>query len=434
MTSARLLQLRQRARSFLAGLSPQGAFVLLVLVSATLALLWSALASLDVIVRTEGRVIPAGRSQIIQHLEGGIVRAVLVQEGQAVQAGQTLVELSDIQARSSLGQDRTKVAALRGREARLLAELNGLDAIVFPADLTDLDVLRAESDAWRARHARLGEEVRVLRNQGAQKRGEIDESISRRKNLLAEQEVAQEQLRMIEGLKRKGAASEMEVLDNRSRLQRIGSQIAEAEAAIPRLRAAQAEAESRVSEVLARFRADASSELTQVRADLEKSGLELGASADRLERNRVRAPVSGFINRLAVTTVGGVVRPGEVLMEITPDDQRVVIETRARPNDRANLHRGLPARVRIGAYDYATFGALDGEVTEVSADTLADDKEGRYYRVRIEATATPGSRQPGAVLPGMTASGDIVVGKRTVMSYLLSPLLKFRDSAFRDPR
>jgi len=434
MTSTRLLQLRQRALAFLASLSPQGAFVLLVLVSATLALLWSALASLDVIVRTEGRVIPAGRSQIIQHLEGGIVRAVLVQEGQAVQAGQTLVELSDIQARSSLGQDRTKVAALRGREARLLAELNGLDAIVFPADLTDADVLRAESDAWRARHARLGEEVRVLRNQGAQKRGEIDESISRRKNLLAEQEVAQEQLRMIEGLKRKGAASEMEVLDNRSRLQRIGSQIAEAEAAIPRLRAAQAEAESRVSEVLARFRADASSELTQVRADLEKSGLELGASADRLERNRVRAPVSGFINRLAVTTVGGVVRPGEVLMEITPDDQRVVIETRARPNDRANLHRGLPARVRIGAYDYATFGALDGEVTEVSADTLVDDKEGRYYRVRIEAAATPGSRQPGAVLPGMTASGDIVVGKRTVMSYLLSPLLKFRDSAFRDPR
>jgi len=434
MTSARLLQLRQRARVFLAGLSPQGAFVLLVLVSGTLALLWSVLASLDVIVRTEGRVIPAGRSQIIQHLEGGIVRAVLVQEGQAVQAGQTLVELSDIQARSSLGQDRTKVAALRGREARLLAELNGLDAIVFPADLTDPDVLRAESDAWRARHARLGEEVRVRRNQGAQKRGEIDESISRRKNLMAEQEVAQEQLRMIEGLKRKGAASEMEVLDNRSRLQRIGSQIAEAEAAIPRLRAAQAEAESKVSEVLARFRADASSELTQVRADLEKSGLELGASADRLERNRVRAPVSGFINRLAVTTVGGVVRPGEVLMEITPDDQRVVIETRARPNDRANLHRGLPARVRIGAYDYATFGALDGEVTEVSADTLVDDKEGRYYRVRIEAAATPGSRQPGAVLPGMTASGDIVVGKRTVMSYLLSPLLKFRDSAFRDPR
>lgn len=434
MTSASLLRLRQQTRAFLAGLSPQGAFVLLILVSATLALLWSALASLDVIVRTEGRVIPAGRSQIIQHLEGGIVRAVLVQEGQAVQAGQTLVELSDIQARSSLGQDRTKVAALRGREARLLAELNGLDAIVFPADLTDPDVLRAESDAWRARHARLGEEVRVLRNQGAQKRGEIDESISRRKNLLAEQEVAQEQLRMIEGLKRKGAASEMEVLDNRSRLQRIGSQIAEAEAAIPRLRAAQAETESRVSEVLARFRADASSELTQVRADLEKSGLELGASADRLERNRVRAPVSGFINRLAVTTVGGVVRPGEVLMEITPDDQRVVIETRARPNDRANLHRGLPARVRIGAYDYATFGALDGEVTEVSADTLVDDKEGRYYRVRIEAAAIPGSRQPGAVLPGMTASGDIVVGKRTVMSYLLSPLLKFRDSAFRDPR
>lgn len=434
MMAARLGAWQARSRAFLVGLSPQGAFVLVMLVGATLALLWSVLASLDVIVRTEGRVIPAGRSQIIQHLEGGIVRAVLVQEGQAVQAGQTLIELSDIQARSNVGQDQTRLAAQRGREARLLAELNGLENIVFPADLNDPDVLRAESDAWRARRARLTEEARVLRNQAAQKRGEIDESVSRRKNLLAEREVALEQLRMVEGLKRKGAASEMEVLDSRSRMQRLDSQIAETEAAIPRLRAAQAEADSRVAEVLARFRADASSELTQVRADLEKSGLELGASADRLERNKVRAPMSGFVNRLTVTTVGGVVRPGEVLMEITPDDQRVVIETRARPNDRANLHRGLPARVRIGAYDYATFGALDGEVTEVSADTLVDDKEGRYYRVRIEAASTPGSRQPGAVLPGMTATGDVVVGKRTVMSYLLSPLLKFRDTAFRDPR
>jgi adhesin transport system membrane fusion protein len=432
--STRFQRLKHQGQHFVSGLSPQRAFVLLVLVGATGATLWAGLASIDVIVRTEGRVIPAGRSQIIQHLEGGIVRSVLVQEGQVVRAGQPLMELSDIQARSSLGQEQTKLAALRGREVRLLAELNGLEAIVFPPDLDDVDVLRAETDAWRARRARLAEEVRVLRNQGAQKRGEVDESISRRKNLVAEQEVALQQQRMIEGLKAKGAASEMEVLDSRSRLQRLGSQIAEAEAAIPRLRAAQAETESRVSEVMARFRAEASSELTQVRADLEKSGIEVGANTDRLSRNSVRAPVSGFINRLAVTTVGGVVRPGEVLMEITPDDQRIVIETRARPNDRANLHRGLPARVRIGAYDYATFGAMDGEVTEVSADTLGDEKEGRYYRVRIEAASTPGGRQPGAVLPGMTASGDIVVGKRTVLSYLLSPLLKFRDGAFRDPR
>ncbi len=423
-----------RFDAVMADMTPPRAFVAIVAGGGTFLLLWSALASLDVIVRTEGRVIPAGRSQIIQHLEGGIVRRILVQEGQNVKAGDTLMELSDIQARSTLGQEQTKLSALRGREARLLAELNGLDAVVFPADLTDPDVLRAETHAWRARRARLVEEVSVIRNQGAQKRGEIEESQSRRRNLIAERDVAQEQMGLIEGLKRRGAASEMEVLENRSRLQRLASQIAEAEAAIPRLRAAQAESESRASEVIARFRAEASSELTQVRADLEKSGLEVGANVDRLDRNKVRAPVSGFINRLSVSTVGGVVRPGESLMEITPDDQRVVIEARARPNDRANLHRGLPARVRIGAFDYARFGALDGEVTEVSADTLTDEREGRYYRVRIEAIPPSGTGDAMAILPGMTATGDVVVGERTILSYLLSPLLKFRDTALRDPR
>jgi adhesin transport system membrane fusion protein len=294
--------------------------------------------------------------------------------------------------------------------------------------------MRAETDAWRARRARLAEEVRVLRDQGAQKRGELAESGSRRENLLAELEVSRKQYRVIEGLRRNGAASELEVLESQSRMQRLETQMAEAAASQPRLRAAQAETESRVSEVVARFRAEASAELTQVRADLEKSNLEVGSNADRLERNSVRAPVSGFINRLAVTTVGGVVRPGEVLMEITPDDQRVVLETRARPNDRANLRRGLPARVKIGAYDYATFGTMEGEVTEVSADTLTDEREGRYYRVRVEASAAQTGRQPEELVPGMSASADIVVGKRTILSYLLSPLLKFRDTAFRDPR
>jgi adhesin transport system membrane fusion protein len=429
-----LLLLRRRIAEFHSRLTPQRAFVMLTLLSGSAIFLWAALASLDIIVRTEGRIIPAGKSQIIQHLEGGIVRQLLVQEGEVVRAGQPLMELSDIQARSSLGQEQTKQAALRGREARLLAELNGLDAIVFPQGLNDVDVRRAETDAWRARRARLAEEVRVLQDQGAQKRGEIAESGSRRQNLIGELDVAQKQQRLIDGLRKDGAASELEVLESQSRAQRLASQIAEAGAAIPRLRAGEAETSSRVAEVRARFRSEASSELTQVRADLEKSSLEVGSNTDRLNRNSVRAPVSGFINRLAVTTVGGVVRPGEILMEITPNDQRVVIEARARPNDRANLRTGLPARVRLGAYDYATFGAMDGEVAEVSADTLVDEKEGRFYRVRIEATPSPGIRQPGPIVPGMTVSADIVVGKRTVLSYILSPLLKFRDGAFRDPR
>lgn len=413
-------------------MQPRTAFVWLVLFFSVAFITWAGNAEVDVIVRTEGRVVPAGKAQIVQHLEGGIVRSILVQEGEVVSSGQILMELSDIQARSNLEQGRSKSAAFRGREARLVAEASGAGGIVFPQDLVDESVRRAENAAFQARRARVAEEMRVLRDQSAQKRGEILEAESRRKNLLKELDVAKQQFRVIEGLSKENAASHLELLDSQSRVQRLSSQIAEAESAIPRLRAAVAETESKAGEVWARYRAEASSELTQVRAELEKSEFEVDSNADRLERNQVRAPLAGVVNRMAISTIGGVVKPGEILMEITPNYSGVLIESKANPNDRANLRPGLSSRVRIGAYDYATFGTLNGKVTEVSADTLLDEREGRYYRVIVKAET--GAGQKMVTVPGMTAVADIVVGKRTVLSYLLSPMLRFRDGAFRDSR
>lgn len=415
-------------------LSPQRTFVILLLFSTVSVLLWSGLTSVDVIVRTEGQIIPAGKSQFVQHLEGGIIRKILVAEGQVVAAGQPLLELSDIQTRSNLGQEQSKLDALRGRESRLLAELNGYSTIVFPKTLRDQNVIRVETAAWQARRAQLAEEVRVLQAQGTQKKSELTEITSKRQHLLAELELAKKQHTVIDGLRKNNAASEMEVLDAQTRIQRLTSQIAEATTAAPRIQASQSESESRVNEAIARFRAEASSSLTQVREELERASHEIGTNVDRLDRNIVRTPVAGLINKLNITTIGAVVRPSEILMEITPSDQRIVIQTRSNPNDRANLRQGLPARVRVGAYDYATYGTFEGHVTDVSADTLSDEKGNRYYRVNIEvnvSTLKSPARQPGILVPGMAASADITVGKRTVLSYLLSPLLKFRDGAFR---
>jgi len=434
MTEMKRSGVRSKALDLFGDISPQQAFVLLLLASSVSILLWAGFTDVDIIVRTEGQIIPAGKSQIVQHLEGGIVRKILVQEGQVVTAGQALMELSDIQTRSNLGQEQSKLEALRGREARLLAEVTGQNTISFPKNITDPNVIRVETGAWKARRAQLAEEVQVLRSQGSQKKNEITEITSKRQNLMEELAVAQKQHRVIEGLRRNNAASELEVLDSQSRIQRLKSQIAEVTTAAPRLRDAQSEAESRVNEVSARFRAEASSALTQVREELEKSSHEIGTNVDRLDRNVVRTPVAGLINKLNITTIGAVVRPSEILMEITPSDQRIVIQTRANPNDRANLRRGLPARVRIGAYNYATYGTLEGHVTDVSADTLSEEKVGRYYRVNVEVDASSvvsRGQQPGALVPGMAAVADIVVGKRTILSYVLSPLLKFRDGAFR---
>ena len=412
-------------------INPRTAFVAVTVATSAILVAWASIAKVDVIVRTEGRIVPAGKSQIIQHLEGGIVRNILVHEGQKVVADQVLLELSDVQVKSNLDQEQSKSTTLRGREARLIAESSGSAGISFPKEITDQDVRRAETLAFEARRARVADEVRVLHDQNAQKRGEISEAESRRKNLASELEVAQQQYKVIENLKRNGAASNLELLDSQSRVQRLTSQIAEAEAVVPRLKAAMSETESKVGEVWARYRAEASSELTQLRGEIEKSGFEIDTNKDKLDRNQVKAPVAGIINRMSVTTVGGVIRPGEALMEITPADQSVLIEARAKPNDRANLRHGLPAHIRFGAYDYATFGTLTGKVSDVSADTLTDEREGRYYRVMLEAKD---NHQGMEIVPGMTAVADVVVGKRTVISYLLSPLLRFSDRALRDPR
>lgn len=433
MRSTRLPS-NSKATDFFTNLSPQRTFVLLLLVSSISVLLWAGFTEVDVIVRTEGQIIPAGRSQIVQHLEGGIVRKILVQEGQVVTAGEPLMELSDIQTRSNLGQEQSRLDALRGREARLLAELTGHNTIVFPPELKDPNVIRVETAAWQARRTQLAEEVQVLQAQGLQKKNELTETTSKRQNLLEELELAKKQHQVIDSLRKNNAASELEVLDGQMRIQRLKSQIAEATNAAPRLQAAQSESASRVKEAIARFRADASSELTQVREELEKSSHEIGTNVDRLNRNIVRSPVAGLINKLNITTIGAVVRPSEILLEITPSDQRIVIQTRSNPNDRANLRRGLPARVRIGAYDYATYGTLEGHVTEVSADTLIEEKGSRYYRVNVEvdvSTLLSRVRQTDVLVPGMAATADIAVGKRTILSYILSPLLKFRDGAFR---
>lgn len=415
-------------------LNPQRTFVLLLLLSSICILLWAAFTKVDVIVRTEGQIIPAGKSQIVQHLEGGIVRKILVQEGQTVVAGQALMELSDIQTRSNLGQEQSKLDALRGREARLLTEVNGYTSIAFPKNITDSNVIRVETAAWQARRAQLNEEIKVLQSQGLQKNDEISELNSKRQNLMEELELAKKNYHVMENLRRNNAASELEVLDAQTRIQRLKSQIAEATNAVPRIKSAQSESEYRVKEAISRFRADASSALTQVREELQRSTHEIGTNVDRLDRNIVRTPVAGLINKLNITTIGAVVRPSEILMEITPSDKRIIIQTRSNPNDRANLRRDLPARVRIGAYDYATFGTFEGHVTEVSADTLTDERGIRYYRVNIEVDISKimtGSNQAGALMPGMAASADIAVGKRTILSYILSPLFKFRDGAFR---
>ena len=266
-----------------------------------------------------------------------------------------------------------------------------------------------------------------------QRQGELKESQARSQSLSSELNLAKQQSALIENLYKKGAASQMENLDAQSRTERLNTQYKDVLNTVPRLLSAQAEISARLNESLSRFRSEARTELNQISAEINRINAGLKADSDRVSRTEVRAPSTGIVNRLLFNTLGGVVKPGEAVLEITPSEGPLAVEAKVRPDDRATLRSGLQTRVMIGAYDYTVYGALEGEVTEVSADTLADESGQRYYRIVVQTLPAKGPLADEVLLPGMTASADVVVGQRSVLSYFLSPLLRFSTRALREP-
>lgn len=402
------------------------------LVFSVLALLaWSSLFQVDRIVRAEGRFVTASRPQVIQHLEGGIVAEILVSEGSRVEAGEAMMRLSKVQAASNVQTGQSRLVALLGQMGRLRAESLGQAVITFDQRVT-ADIRRLEEDSLRQRRVRRSAEITVLRETASQRRASLDETEKRARSLFAELQVATQQRAVVEGLFKKGAASQLEILEARGREERLSTQHKEAVNAAPRLRASIAEANAKVADAVARHLDETQAELTQVAAEVRRIEAAIGGDFDRLSRTDLVAPATGYVNRVYVSTVGGVVKPGESLFEITPTEGPLRVEARVRPDDRASLIPGLPAKVIIGAYDFAVYGSLEASIAEVSADTVPDEQGRRHYRVLIDVSMPSGRLAREAILPGMTARADIVLGQRTIFSFLVSPLLRFSSEAFRE--
>ena len=410
-------------------------FIVLALGVLALGVVWMALAQVDRVVHAEGRVVPAGKAQVVQHLEGGIVSSMAVHEGSLVKKGDLLVVIGDTRADSQLGERKVKIAGLQARVVRLKAEAEGADRLIFQhGSAHDGATQQAELALFMARRQKLAQETEVFKEQIRQKTSEISESESRRKSLGAELEVAHHQLSIITGLSAKNAASKLELLEAQGRVQRLLTQIGDAESAVPRLRAAIHEAEAKRGEALARFRSEARADLSTAQTELDSATEGLRAESDRVARTDIRSPVNGIVNRVYINTIGGIVKAGEPIMELTPTDDRVVIEAQVRPDDRAALRAGLPANIKVGAYDYGIYGTLRGRLTEVSADTLSDERSNRYYRVELEVDTIPPAYQDNPIIPGMPITADIITGRRTVLQYILSPLHRFSYGAFNEPR
>jgi adhesin transport system membrane fusion protein len=398
-------------------------------------LVWSWFAQIDMVVRGAGRIVASEHNQIIQHLEGGIVSAILVREGAAVKKGQTLISIADVRANADLGEGNVKILGLRARIARLKAEAGGAPSVAMSSELrTDDPAVQSELASFAARQSKLMQELSVLREQKAQRQPQLGEAVSPHKSLVSQFYMSQRQYKLVHGMFERNAASQLEDIQAQAKAQDAQSRLSATNAMIPRLTAAIAEAQAKMGEAASRFRADARSDLTVSENELARLQEEIKSRNDRVSRSEVRAPMDGIVNRVLINTVGGVVTRGDAFIEMTPTDDKLVIEAKVAPTDRAQLMTGAPARVKVSAYDYGVYGAMKGVVTEVSADTVPEERGERFYRVKIEVTRDPKLDTGQPLMPGMTATADMIVGRRTVWQYLMSPLSRFGQTALREPR
>jgi len=398
-------------------------------------LTWASFARLDEVTRGEGRVIPSSQVQVIQNLEGGIVSEIRVRESEIVEAGDVLLRLDNVKAASDLRGGRQRYLALLGSVARLQAEIEerGID---FPPGVMNeaRRVAIDETALFNARQAALQSELEILRNQANQRDQEVAELENRLVQLERSFELASDELRITEPLAAKRVVSKVNLLKLKRQVNDLQGELESAQLSMPRLKLAQREAHRRIEERYLNFRAEAQRELNTVQIEAETLAEAIAADSDRVNRTDVRSPVRGTIKSLFVNTVGGVIQPGQDLVEIVPLEDTLLVEAQVRPADIAFLRPDQAAVVKVTAYDFAVYGGLEAEVESISADTITDDRGEHFFRVRVRTDSNSlektGEELP--IIPGMTTQVDILTGQKTVLDYLLKPILRVRDGAFRE--
>ncbi len=401
------------------------------------ATVWAAVTEVDQVSTGDGRVMPSRRVQVVQNLEGGIVAELSVREGDEVTAGQILMQLDDTRFSSEFGENQMKLYGLQAATARLEAEVAGT-APRFSADVEAhvASIVAGERALYAARASELEAGIARLRAQLVQHRQEIAETEARIVQLETAIGLAREEIAILEPLVKRGINAPVELIRLRRELSRYVGDLAVARESIARQTAAIEESEQEIRELRARFQSRALKELNEARVEMEALRQNLASRRDRLTRTVIRAPVDGTVKQLFANTIGGVVQPGMDLVEIVPAEEALVVEARVRPADIAFIHPGLKALVKFSAYDYTVYGAVPATLDHISADTITDEKTGEsFYVIRVTAKTEDlrdRGGEPLPVIPGMTASVDVITGKRTVLQYLMTPIDKAFQGALRE--
>lgn len=398
-------------------------------------IIWANHAELDKIVRGEGKVVPSTKIQLVQNLEGGIVENIFVTAGDHVNKDQILIKLDNIQYASSFGESKMQQFDLSAQAARLSAiAYNKRFKIPQQLEPDALQLYQREQELYQNQVKQQNTTLKILREKINQNESELNEAYSQRKQLQRSYELLQKEIRILHPLVKEGIASEVDLLKTEREANDAFSKLETTKNSIPKLKSVLAESKATLREANQKFRNDAQKELNEVLAKLGQLENSQTAIADKVRRTNIVAPVSGIISELLVGTIGEVVQPGSDMVKIVPEDDALVLETKIIPSDIGFIYPGLTAKVKFTAYDFAIYGGLDGTVEKISADTIQDEEGNSFYiaRIKTQKNYLGTDDKPLELLPGMTATVDIVVGKHTVLDYLLKPIIKAKDLALRE--
>jgi adhesin transport system membrane fusion protein len=417
--------------------SPRGGrmIIWLTLVLMILVVCWMYFSEIEEVTRGMGKVIPSSQIQIVQNLEGGILAESFVREGDIVQKGQMLMRLDETRFSAPYQESRVKYLALVARAARLRAETNG-DQFAVPDVVKNerAEIADRESQLFTSRQNELAATLSILEQQVVQRKQELAELNAQSRDLSRTYTFLKQEIDLTKPLIAQGAVSEVEVL----RLQRDASslqgEISATQLAIPRVKSRLNEALAVIREEKLKFANAAKEELNKVEVELESLSSSATALADRLDRTSVRSPVYGTVKQILVNTVGGVVQPGMNLVEIVPLEDTLLVETQIKPSDIAFLRPKQRAMVKFTAYDFTIYGGLEAELEQISADSITDEKGNSYFLVKVRTNKNYLEDRNGQlpIIPGMVTVVDIVTGKKTILSYLLKPVLRAKQMALRE--
>jgi len=407
-----------------------GMFVIIWLIA------WAYNAKIDALTRGQGKVIPSNKIQIIQNLEGGIVSEILVKEGTNVKTGDILIKIDDTSFASMFIESQLRYNELRAKSIRLLAESTGDEFIVSKKTReASPELIKHEYSLYKTNLEQLNNNIMIYKRRLEQKRNELKEAQAKLIQLTNNYELISREVALNKPLVKKGIVSEVEYLQLQRQQSTIQGEMGAIKLSIPRLISVLEEQKDNITEVKLAFHNAAKEAYNEVKAEMTRIKRTNIAREDKVQRTLVRSPVNGTIKQLLVNTVGGVVKPGMDIIEIVPTQDNLLVEAKVRPADIAFLYPGQRAIVKFSAYDFAIYGSLEGTLTHISADTIIDeiDKQ-NYYLVKIKTDKTYLGNEDNKlnVMVGMTADVDIITGKKTVLDYILKPILRARENVLSE--